>query len=114
MTLFNPAQPPTQTSVGQPAFSNASTTTEFSLTTETVTIASDRNSTKNRRGLILFNDGTANILFNYGSTISSTNFTAELLPGGYFEDTAGWQAAVVARSSVNSVGNLNVTEIVFI
>lgn len=110
MTLFNPSIASSQP---QPAFSNSATTSEFALTTSTTTIGGDRTAAKNRRGLILFNDGTANALFNYGTTISPTIFTAELLPGGYFEDTAGWQGPCVARAT-NNPTSINVTEVVII
>ncbi|MEG4323643.1 MULTISPECIES: hypothetical protein [unclassified Microcoleus] len=110
MTLFNPSSANSQQ---QPAFSNSGTTSDFSLTTATTTIASDRTAAKNRRGLVLFNDGTANALFNYGTTISATTFTAELLPGGYFEDTTGWQGPMVARAA-NNATSINVAEIVII
>lgn len=109
MTLFNPAK----TTAQQISFSNSAATAEFSLTTATTTIAPDRADTKNRRGLIIFNDGTANALFAYGTSISATNFTAELLPGGYFEDTSGWQGPGVMRSA-NSATNVNVTEIILL
>ncbi|WP_293341077.1 hypothetical protein [Microcoleus sp. CAWBG58] len=111
MTLFNPAQ--TGSLQQQPSFSNAATIPEFSLTTAATTIVPDRSVAKNRRGLIIFNDGTANALFAYGTSISATMFTAELLPGGYFEDTVGWQGAAVMRST-NSPTSVNVSEITLI
>ncbi|MEG4330238.1 hypothetical protein [Microcoleus sp. herbarium5] len=113
MTLFNPQQQQQQTSIQQ--FSNAGTLTEFALTTATTTIVPDRTAARNRRGLTIFNDGTANALFAYGTTISPTAFTAELLPGGYFEDSsaAPWQGPAVMRST-NSATTVNVTELVLI
>lgn len=111
MTLFNPAQQQQQ----QPQYSNAGTVTEFALTTSTTTIVPDRTAAKNRRGLIVYNDGTANALFAYGTTISATAFTAELLPGGCFEDspTAPWQGPAVMRST-SSATSVNVSELVII
>ncbi|MEG4109006.1 hypothetical protein QUA04_23225 [Microcoleus sp. S13_C5] len=112
MTLFNPAQ---QQSQQVTKFPNGCTLTEFSLTTSPTVILSDRSTASNRRGITVFNDGTANALFAYGSTISATNFTAELLPGGYFEDSpsAPWQGPVTMRST-NNATTVNVTEIVII
>ncbi|MEG4121765.1 hypothetical protein QUA43_30375 [Microcoleus sp. N9_B4] len=112
MTLFNPAQTQAQQAT---KFPNSSTLIEFSLTTSPTTILSDRSATSNRRGLTVFNDGTANALLAYGSTISATNFTAELLPGGYFEDSPSspWQGPVTMRSTSSST-TVNVTEITII
>ena len=110
MTLFNPSQPQ-----AQPQFPNASTVTEFALTTTITTIAPDRSTSRNRRGFTIYNDGTANALFAYGTTISPTAFTAEIFPGGYFEDSSGfpWQGPAVMRST-SSPTNVNVTELVLI
>ncbi|MEG4335423.1 hypothetical protein QUB40_26320 [Microcoleus sp. AT9_A2] len=85
------------------------------MTTTPTIILPDRSTSQNRRGLMVFNDGTANALFAYGSTISATNFTAELLPGGYIEDSpsAPWQGPAVMRST-NGPTTVNVTEIVII
>ena len=84
MTLFNPAQ--TQQPQQVPT-SNEGTVTEFLLTTSSSLIVPDRRDAKNRRTFMVFNDGTANALFSYGTTISPTAFTGELLPGGWFEDS---------------------------
>jgi len=69
----------------------------------------------NRRGLKLFNDGTANCLFGYGTSISPNAFIAELLPGGYFEDSPSnpWQGPVVMRSRSNPTV-VKVTEVMII
>lgn len=113
MTLFNPGQVQQQQQVTK--FPSGSTLTEFSLTTSPTAILSDRSVAQNRRGFMAFNDGTANALLSVGSTISATNFTAELLPGGYFEDSpsAPWQGPVMMRST-NSPTTVNVTELVII
>jgi hypothetical protein len=113
MTLFNPSQSQQQQ---QPTrFPGAATITEFSLTATPTIILPDRSTASNRRGLMVFNDGTANALFSYGTTISATAFTAELLPGGYIEDSpsAPWQGPAVMRST-NSPTLVNVTEITLI
>jgi hypothetical protein len=64
---------------------------------------------------MIFNDGTANALFSLGTTLSANAFTAELLPGGYFEDSpnAPWQGAVLARGAIAPT-TINVTELVII
>ncbi|MEG4066249.1 hypothetical protein QUA42_02655 [Microcoleus sp. Pol11C2] len=113
MTLFNPSQQQQQQQ--QTQYSNAGTLTEFALTTATTTIVPDRTAAKNRKSFTIFNDGTANALFAYGTTISATAFTAEILPGGYFEDSsvAPWQGAAVMRSTASPT-NVNVTELVII
>lgn len=112
MTLFNPSQVQQQQ---QTKFPSGSSITEFSLTTTPVTIVPDRSAASNRRGLMVFNDGTANALFSYGTNISATAFTAELLPGGYIEDSpsAPWQGPAVMRST-NNPTTINVTELVII
>jgi hypothetical protein len=111
MTLFNPSSQVQQ----QTRFPSTSTLAEFSLTTTAALILADRSTTQNRRGLMVYNDGTANALFSYGTSISATNFTAELLPGGYIEDSpsAPWQGPVVMRST-NAPTTVNVTELVII
>jgi hypothetical protein len=112
MTLFNPGQVQQQQVT---KFPGGSSITEFALTTSPITVLSDRNAANNRRGLMLFNDGTANALFSLGTSVSAAAFTAELLPGGYFEDSqsAPWQGPVMMRST-SSPTNVNVTEIVII
>jgi hypothetical protein len=60
MTLFNPSQVKEQQ---QTKFPNGSSITEFSLTTTPIMIVPDRSAANNRRGLMVFNDGTANALF---------------------------------------------------
>jgi len=113
MTLFNPGQVVQQQQQAQ--YSNAGTVTEFALTTTTTTIVPDRTAAKNRKGLEIFNDGTANALLAHGTSISATIFTAEILPGGYYEisSAAPWQGPIVMRST-SSPTNVNVTELVLI
>lgn len=112
MTLFNPSQVQPQQVT---KFPGGSSITEFALTTSPVTVLPDRNVANNRRGVLLFNDGTANALFSLGTSVSATAFTAELLPGGYFEDSpsAPWQGPVMMRST-SSPTTINVTELVLI
>ncbi|NQE37528.1 hypothetical protein [Microcoleus asticus] len=113
MTLFNPSQVQAQQQTTK--FPSGSSITEFALTATPTTVLPDRGTAQNRRGLMVFNDGTANALVSIGTTISATNFTAELLPGGYFEDSpaAPWQGPVLMRST-NSPTSINVTELVII
>src|SRR5688572_717169 len=110
MTLFNPGQITQQATT---KFPGSSSITEFALTTSPVAVLPDRNIANNRRGVLLFNDGTANCLFSLGTSVSATAFTGELLPGGYFEDSpaAPWQGPVMMRST-NSPTTVNITEIV--
>ena len=112
MTLFNPSQVQQQP---QTRFPSGATVTEFSLSTAATIILSDRSTAQNRRGLMVFNDGTANALFSYGTSISAAIFTAEILPGGYIEDSpsAPWQGSAVMRST-NSPTTVNVTELVIL
>lgn len=112
--LFNPGQQTTQQNQ-QSQFPNRGTVTDFPLSVSPTLIVPDRDVTKNRRGLLVFNDGTANALFAYGTTISPTTFTVELLPGGYFEDSSvmPWQGPAVMRST-NNATSVNVTELVII
>lgn len=113
MTLFNPSQVQAQQQTTK--FPSGATVTEFALTATPVTILPDRSAVNNRRGLMVFNDGTANALFSYGTSISANAFTAELLPGGYIEDSpsAPWQGPAVMRST-NNPTSINVTELVII
>jgi hypothetical protein len=111
MTLFNPQQQQQQVT----RFPSGATVSEFQLSATPTIILTDRSVASNRRGLMVFNDGTANCLFSYGTSISATAFTAELLPGGYIEDSpsAPWQGPAVMRSS-GSPTSVNVTEVVII
>lgn len=43
------------------------------------------NSNSGRRGVIVFNDSTANAFLKYGVTASSTSFTVKIPAGGYWE-----------------------------
>lgn len=108
--LYNPPQVSPQATT---KFPNGSSVTEFTLGTNSTMILPDRGTTQNRRGLIVFNDGTANALFAYGTTISATSYTAELLPGGYIEDSVNWQGPVTMRST-SVPTTVNVTELVII
>lgn len=109
MTLYNPSQVIQQQSTQQ--YSNAGTVTEYALTSSPSPIAPDRTSTKNRKTLEVFNDGTSNALIALGTTISATAFTAEIYPGGYYEisSAAPWQGPITMRST-SSPTNVNVTE----
>lgn len=111
MSLFNPSQVQQQ----QTKFPSNSSLTEFTLSTTPALILPDRSGASNRRGLMVFNDGTANALFSYGTSVSANAFTAELLPGGYIEDSpsAPWQGPAVMRSK-DSPTTVNVTEITII
>lgn len=114
MTLFNPSLQVVQQQ--QPTrFPSGATITEFQLSATPTQVLSDRSVASNRRGLMVYNDGTANCLFSYGTTISSSAFTAELLPGGYVEDSpsAPWQGPVLMRST-GSPTSVNITELVII
>jgi hypothetical protein len=114
--LFNPAQPQPQAQSGeQPRYSNGGTVVEFPLTSSPSILVPDRTTTNNRRNLMVFNTGTANALIAYGTSISPTVFTIELLPGGYFADSpsAPWQGPVVARAT-GAATKVTATELVLI
>ena len=109
--IFNPPL----TTAQVPKFPGTSSITEFSFTSTPTQVLPDRSSAANRRGLVLYIDGTANALFSYGTSISSASFTAELVPGGYAEDnpSAPWQGPIFMRATSNPT-TVNVTEIVII
>jgi hypothetical protein len=111
MTLFNPQQQQQQVT----RFPSGATVAEFQLSATPTVIWPDRSVASNRRGLMVFNDSTANCLFSYGTSISATAFTAELLPRGYIEDSpsAPWQGSVVMRSTSDPT-TVNVTELLII
>lgn len=108
--LINPQPPVTKQSANN--ISNSGTTTSFPLTTSPTTIVNERQQ-QNRRGLVVYNNGSANALFNYGTSVSTTNFIVEILPTGYFADPTGWQGPAVARAT-NSPTKINVAEIIII
>jgi hypothetical protein len=83
------------------------------LTTATALIAPDRTGTKIRKDLFLYNSGSDSILINYGTTVSSTIYTAEILPTGSWRDFANSQGPLSARAK-NSTATLNVTEFTII
>lgn len=95
------------------SFSSSNGAQPFALTTTPTTILSDRTATKSRKEFYLYNSGTANVLFNYGSTVSTSIFVAEILPGGFWRDFANHQGPVVARAKDNAT-NLSVTELIII
>jgi hypothetical protein len=109
--LFNPGQLQSQ----QTQFSNGGGVTSVELTTTITQVVPDRTASKNRRNLMVYNDGTSGALFAYGTTVSATTFTAEILPSGFFADSsdAPWQGPAVMRST-NSPTSVNVTELIII
>ena len=67
-------------------------------------IALDRTTTKNRKDLFLFNPTTSTdtVLINYGTTVTPSAFTAEILPGGSWRDFANSQGPISARAKVGT------------
>lgn len=65
----------------RPAASAANVANVAAATASTVIVASNAN----RRGLLVFNDSTANLYLKYGTGASATSFTVPLGPGGFFE-----------------------------
>lgn len=68
-------------SVRRPAASAAAVTNVAASAASVTLVASNAN----RRGLLVFNDSTANLYLKYGATASATSFTVPLGPGGLFE-----------------------------
>jgi len=85
------------------------------LTTAPVIIVSDRRSTKDRKDLFLFNASSSpdSVFVNYGTTVSSSAYTAEILPGGSWRDFANSQGPISARAKTTTA-TLNVTEFTII
>ena len=106
MTLTNPGQQ-------QVKFPGKGSVTEFLLSTSPTLVLVDRSNTNDRRGIMIYNRGSANALFAYATTVSATAFTAELLPGGYAEDSPSfpWQGPIAMRSTAAPT-NVNITELV--
>jgi hypothetical protein len=92
---------------------NSSGAVKNDLTATSSLIASDRTATKNRKDLFLHNASSSpdSVLINYGTTVSSSVYTAEILPGGSWRDFANSQGAVSARAKITTA-TLNVTEFV--
>lgn len=64
------------------AVNTASTVTSVASSITNVTLKVANSS---RKGLTVFNNGTANLFVKLGSTASTSSFTAKLTPGAYFE-----------------------------
>jgi hypothetical protein len=90
---------------------NSSGAVAVALTTVSSQVLTDRTATKNRKDLFLYNVGPDSVLVNYGTTVSSSIYTAEILPTGSWRDFANSQGPICARArSTNAT--LNVTEFI--
>ncbi|MBD2416067.1 hypothetical protein H6G80_03140 [Nostoc sp. FACHB-87] len=86
MALFNPSQ----VTVTIPSSSSAvPTTVNASASSQSLLAANS-----NRRGATIWNNSTANLYIELGSTASLTAFTAKLLPGGYYETPFNYIGAI--------------------
>lgn len=84
------------------------------LSTTPAMIAVDRTTTKIRKDLFLFNASNSDsVLVNYGSTVSVSAYTAEILPGGSWRDFANSQGPISARAA-KSTATLFVTEFIIL
>lgn len=108
--LTNPNTVPLN-STNSPA--NSSGAVKHDLTVTQILVASDRTATKNRKDLFLHNASSSadSVLINYGTTVSSSVYTAEILPGGSWRDFANSQGTVSARAKTTTA-TLNVTEFI--
>jgi hypothetical protein len=106
--LINPTLPQSN-STNSPSTSTGAV--KHDLTTASAQIATDRTGTKTRKDLFLFNAGTDSVLVNYGTAVSTTAYTAEILPQGSWRDFANSQGPLTARAKTNSTV-LNVTEFI--
>ena len=93
-------------------FPSNATITDAALTTSPLVVLPAR-PLLNRRGLIIENDGTASMIFGYGTTVSFSSRTGLLFPNDFYEDACGWQGPVAA-ASVGGNGAANFTEMVYI
>jgi hypothetical protein len=100
-------------STNSPSSSTGAVKNDLSITSSL--IASDRRSTKDRKDLFLFNASSSpdSVLVNYGTTVTSSNYTAEILPGGSWRDFANSQGPLSARAKASNA-TLNVTEFIII
>jgi hypothetical protein len=83
---------------------NSSGAVKNDLTATSSLIASDRTATKNRKDLFLFNASSSpdSVLINYGATVTSSAYTAEILPGGSWRDFANSQGPISARAKTTT------------
>lgn len=96
-------------STNSPANSSGAVKNDLTVTSNLV--ASDRTTTKNRKDLFLYNASSSpdSVLINYGTTVTSSVYTAEILPGGSWRDFANSQGPISARAKTTTA-TLNVTE----
>lgn len=108
--LINPTSVPLN-STNSPA--NSSGAVKHDLTVTQVLVTSDRTTTKNRKDLFLHNTNSSqdSVLINYGTTVSGSVYTAEILPGGSWRDFANSQGLISARAKTTTA-TLNVTEFI--
>jgi len=111
--LVNPTTVFQANSTNSPSASPGPGAVKNDLTTTGALILSDRTATKNRKNLSLYNVGPDSVLINYGTTVSSGVFTAEILPTGFWQDTANYQGPIFARAKATTA-SLNVTELTII
>ena len=83
------------------------TTSNFTSTTASTTIASQNNS---RRGLTIFNEGAGNLHICAGSTSTTISYQVRLLAGDYWECPL-WQTSLTHSAQFASAGTARVTEI---
>ena len=83
------------------------TTSNFTSTTASTTIASQNNS---RRGLTIFNEGAGNLHICAGSTSTTISYQVRMLAGDYWECPL-WQTSLTHSAQFASAGTARVTEI---
>ncbi|MDZ7966867.1 MAG: hypothetical protein RM368_18125 [Nostoc sp. DedSLP03] len=77
MALYNPA---TATLVESTSGTSTPTTVASSTSSQTILAANS-----NRKGATIWNDSTATLYLEFGTTATTSAFTVKLSPGGYYE-----------------------------
>ncbi len=101
MGLYNPAQ----FIVAESTSTTSTPTTVASTTANQIILAANAS----RKGATIWNNSTANLFIEFGAAATTSAFTAELSPGGYYEIPFKYTGAISGIwSAVN--GNALVRE----
>jgi hypothetical protein len=95
---------------GLPVRGAAASTATLSNVAASATNVTLLSSNSSRLGAMVFNDSSATLSLKFGATATSTSFTVQVPPGGYFEFPQPIYTGIVDGIWDSATGNARLTE----